>query len=68
MHVTEKVCQKYIIPVAFSYLNKLYVCVYFRHRLIVGLARLSEANALVGTMQEELVALGPKIEEKAKVK
>jgi dynein heavy chain len=35
--------------------------------LIVGLSRLSEANELVGTMQEELVALGPKIEEKAKV-
>ncbi len=34
---------------------------------MVGLSRLSEANSLVGTMQEELVALGPKIEEKARV-
>ena len=38
-----------------------------RKRLLVGLSRLSEANALVGTMQEELLALGPKIVEKAKV-
>lgn len=38
-----------------------------RHRLLVGLSRLSEANSLVGTMQDELVTLGPKIEEKAKV-
>ncbi|CAH1791320.1 unnamed protein product [Owenia fusiformis] len=37
-----------------------------RHRLLVGLSKLSEANSLVGTMQEELVNLGPKIEEKAK--
>ena len=33
----------------------------------MGLSRLSEANVLVGTMQEELVGLGPQIEEKAKV-
>ena len=37
-----------------------------RQRLLVGLSRLSEANSMVGTMQEELVALGPKIEEKRK--
>ncbi|XP_019625905.1 PREDICTED: LOW QUALITY PROTEIN: dynein heavy chain 6, axonemal-like [Branchiostoma belcheri] len=37
-----------------------------RDRLLVGLSKLSEANSLVGTMQEELVALGPKIEEKAR--
>ncbi|XP_023930267.1 dynein heavy chain 6, axonemal [Lingula anatina] len=37
-----------------------------RDRLLVGLSKLSEANSLVGTMQEELVTLGPKIEEKAK--
>ncbi|ELU16870.1 hypothetical protein CAPTEDRAFT_116653 [Capitella teleta] len=37
-----------------------------RFRLLVGLSRLTEANELVGTMQEELVALGPKIEEKRK--
>ncbi len=39
-----------------------------RNRLLVGLSKLSEAESLVGTMQEELVNLGPKIEEKAKVK
>jgi hypothetical protein len=38
-----------------------------RERLQVGLSRLSEAESLVGTMQEELVTLGPRIEEKAKV-
>ncbi|XP_067943512.1 dynein axonemal heavy chain 6-like [Watersipora subatra] len=37
-----------------------------RQRLINGLAKLSEANSLVGVMQEELVNIGPKIEEKAK--
>ncbi|XP_071963333.1 dynein axonemal heavy chain 6-like [Antedon mediterranea] len=37
-----------------------------KHRLSVGLYKLSEANKLVDTMQEELVTLGPKIEEKAK--
>ncbi len=38
-----------------------------RNRLLVGLSKLSEAESLVGTMQEELVNLGPKIEEKARV-
>lgn len=38
-----------------------------RSRLINGLAKLSEANSLVGIMQDELVSIGPKIEEKAKV-
>lgn len=38
-----------------------------RTRLQVGLSRLSEANNMVGTMQQELVTLGPRIEEKAKV-
>lgn len=45
-------------------------CVCFtacRQRLINGLAKLSEANSLVGVMQDELVSIGPKIEEKAKV-
>ncbi|XP_074663059.1 dynein axonemal heavy chain 6-like [Tubulanus polymorphus] len=37
-----------------------------RDRLLGGLNKLSEANLLVGTMQDELVTLGPKIEEKAK--
>ncbi|KAK7488391.1 hypothetical protein BaRGS_00020365, partial [Batillaria attramentaria] len=37
-----------------------------RERLQVGLSTLSEANNMVGEMQEELVTLGPKIEEKAK--
>ena len=35
---------------------------------MIGLTKLSEAESLVGTMQEELVTLGPKIEEKARVK
>ena len=39
----------------------------FRERLTAGLSRLSEAESLVGTMQEELVTLGPRIVEKAKV-
>ena len=38
-----------------------------RNRLLIGLSKLSEAESLVGTMQEELVNLGPKIEEKARV-
>ena len=33
----------------------------------MGLSKLSEANSLVDAMQDELVNLGPKIEEKAKV-
>ena len=37
-----------------------------RNRLTGGLNSLSSANDLVGTMQEELVTLGPRIEEKAK--
>ncbi|KAL5008122.1 hypothetical protein ScPMuIL_013703 [Solemya velum] len=37
-----------------------------KERLLVGLFKLSEANSLVGTMQDELVTLGPKIEEKQK--
>ncbi|ESO83512.1 hypothetical protein LOTGIDRAFT_133247 [Lottia gigantea] len=37
-----------------------------RERLQIGLSKLSEANSLVGEMQEELVTLGPKIEEKAR--
>ena len=38
-----------------------------RGRLSGGLDKLSEAESLVGVMQEDLVSLGPKIEEKAKV-
>ncbi|XP_077989551.1 dynein axonemal heavy chain 6-like [Glandiceps talaboti] len=37
-----------------------------RNRLFVGLSKLSEANSLVDTMQDELKNLGPKIEEKAR--
>ncbi|XP_041352994.1 dynein heavy chain 6, axonemal-like isoform X2 [Gigantopelta aegis] len=37
-----------------------------KERLQVGLSKLSEANDLVGVMQEELVTLGPRIEEKAR--
>ncbi|XP_063958044.1 dynein axonemal heavy chain 6-like isoform X2 [Lytechinus pictus] len=37
-----------------------------KNRLGVGLSKLGEANSLVDAMQDELVALGPKIEEKAK--
>ncbi|XP_071080158.1 dynein axonemal heavy chain 6-like [Haliotis cracherodii] len=37
-----------------------------RDRLQIGLFKLSEANSLVGEMQDELVSLGPKIEEKAR--
>ena len=43
------------------------VVVVARTRLQVGLSRLSEANDMVGTMQLELVTLGPRIEEKAMV-
>ena len=39
-----------------------------RNRLLIGLSKLSEAESLVGTMQEELVNIGPKIEEKARVR
>ena len=38
-----------------------------RERLVGGLSKLSDAESMVGSMQEELVALGPKIEEKARV-
>ncbi|XP_071789676.1 dynein axonemal heavy chain 6-like isoform X2 [Asterias amurensis] len=37
-----------------------------KNRLFIGLSKLSEANSLVDAMQEELVNLGPKIEEKAR--
>ena len=52
---------------AMSVTEMLYFVLFYRDRLLVGLSRLSEANSLVGAMQEELVALGPKIEEKARV-
>ncbi|XP_032239531.2 dynein axonemal heavy chain 6 isoform X3 [Nematostella vectensis] len=37
-----------------------------RKRLATGLQKLSESNALVSTMQAELIQLGPKLEQKAK--
>ena len=37
-------------------------------RLRNGLHKLTEANDLIGVMKEELVALGPQIEMKEKVK
>lgn len=37
-----------------------------RERLCTGLQKLSDSNALVGTMQAELLQLGPKREQKAK--
>ena len=46
----------------------IFACSASRDRLQVGLSRLSEAESLVGTMKEELVTLGPRIEEKAKVR
>ncbi|XP_064622088.1 dynein axonemal heavy chain 6-like isoform X2 [Lineus longissimus] len=65
----------YTTPSSFMELIKIYAkmleenkteFVNSRDRLLGGLNKLSEANSLVGTMQEELVALGPRIEEKAK--
>lgn len=50
-----------------SILTQIFNLTNFRNRLFVGLSKLTEANSLVDTMQEELVNLGPKIEEKAKV-
>ena len=38
-----------------------------RDRLCIGLQKLLESNSLVGTMQTELLQLGPKLEQKAKV-
>ncbi len=38
-----------------------------RNRLLIGLGELVNAESMVGIMQEELVTLGPRIEEKAKV-
>lgn len=35
-------------------------------RLNVGLTRLADAKLMVGSMQQELVELGPRIEQKAK--
>ena len=40
---------------------------FHRDRLCTGLQKLSESNSLVGTMQTELLQLGPKLERKAKV-
>ena len=40
---------------------------FYRNRLLVGLFKLSEANSLVGTMQDTLVNIGPQIEQKQKV-
>ena len=37
-----------------------------RERLCTGLQKLSDSNALVGTIQAELLQLGPKLEQKAK--
>ena len=36
-------------------------------RLSTGLQKLAESNELVGAMQTELMQLGPKLEQKAKV-
>lgn len=57
MFAEESVILKYVFP-------------FFpqRDRFCNGLAILSEATSLVTVMQEELVALGPQIEEKSKVK
>ena len=38
-----------------------------QERLCTGLKKLSDSNALVGTMKTELLQLGPKLEQKAKV-
>ena len=38
-----------------------------RQRLQVGLTTLSDANNMVGEMQEELICLGPEIVKKSKV-
>lgn len=39
-----------------------------RDRLCTGLQKLSESNSLVDTMKTELIQLGPKLEQKAKVR
>jgi len=38
------------------------------NRLASGLSKLSDANASVGVMREELAVLGPQIDAKEKVK
>lgn len=49
-------------------LNGLYIiCFSHRDRFSNGLSILSEATSLVTVMQDELLALGPQIEEKSKV-
>lgn len=50
-----------------SLMYLMFLVIYFRNRLQVGLSTLSEANRMVGEMQEELVSLGPIIVAKAKV-
>jgi hypothetical protein len=45
----------------------MFIILCFRNRLLVGLFKLSEANSLVGTMQDELVQIGPQLVQKQKV-
>ena len=41
--------------------------VFNRNRLLIGLTHLSDSETTVADMQEELTALGPKIEQQTKV-
>ncbi|PFX28824.1 Dynein heavy chain 1, axonemal [Stylophora pistillata] len=65
----------YTTPTSYMEFVRLYLCKlndkraelsFNRDRLCTGLQKLSETNELVGTMQTELLQLGPKLEQKAK--
>jgi len=65
---TYHVTQLCIFCLQICYGIKIFcIFVNFRERLENGLAKLSEANELVGTYQDKLRHLGPLIETKQKV-
>lgn len=64
-HVTQ-LCIFFFLQICYS-MKIFCIFVNFRERLENGLAKLSEANELVGTYQDKLRHLGPLIETKQKV-
>lgn len=68
-HLLNKLNSKDLGDPVYEKLNIMswLMCFAVRDRLVCGLSRLTETNELVGLMQSELIALGPEIEQKAKV-